>query len=273
MIKLVIIGFSSCICVEWHSVQFLSLCSGQWHLSCFRPFVFDHTVRPLWLFNHHCTFAFFNSRKIKRPNFTHVVRSVEQSVGGDLLAGYHGEVKWGVAGAAVCSCVCSHGRGSHNEYYHISSRLHLSLITPQPSSAWTDIKGSCGILHSCQSITTSGASPTWRKNSASFLPLPLCYDFTKKTHSEGFSGSARITEGTPNHLFSTQNTVCYQPLHRTHAPPIGKGRGTAPDNTMECINGCAAPCLAHNIIYSSVRGEITAAILFWRKKSSWPGNT
>lgn len=115
--------------------------------------------------------------------------------------------------------------------------------------------------------------PDMKKNSASLLPSPLCYDFTKTTHSEGFSGSARIMEGTPNHLFSTQNTVCYQPLHRTHVPPIGKGRGTAPDNTMECINGCAAPCSAHNIIYSSVRGEITAAILFWRKKSSWPGNT
>lgn len=217
-------------------------------------------------------FAYFNSRKIKRLNFTHVVRSVKPSVGGDLLAGYHGEVKWGVAGAAVCSCVCSHGRGSHNEYYHISSRPHLSLITPLPPSAWTDIKGSCGILHSCQSITTSGASPRW-KNSAPLLPSALCNDSTKRTHSEGFSGMAHIVKGTPTSPFSTQNTARYQAPRRTHVSPIGKKRGTAPDNTMECINDCAPPCSAQNIIYSSVRGEITAAILSWRKKISWPGNT
>lgn len=51
------------------------------------------------------------------------------------------------------------GRGSHKEYYHISTRLHLSQITLLPSRPWTNIKTSCGFF--CipvKSITTAGAS-------------------------------------------------------------------------------------------------------------------
>lgn len=52
--------------------------------------------------------------------------------------------------------------------------------------AWTNIKGNRVILHSCQSITTSGDSPPM-KSPAPLIPSAIFNDFPK-THS-GFSGT------------------------------------------------------------------------------------
>lgn len=103
---------------------------------------------------------------------------------------YHGAKKKKIVrcclgdGVVMCWCCspCSRGsRGSHNEYYHISARLHLSQIILLPSRAWANIKGSCVILHSCQSITTSGASPLWWKAQPHSLPQPSLMIFQRHT--------------------------------------------------------------------------------------------
>lgn len=67
----------------------------------------------------------------------------------------------------------SQGRGFHNEYYHISARLHLSQITHcccRLQRLEGNIKGSRVILHSCQNITTSGASPDAEPSTTLSLP-------------------------------------------------------------------------------------------------------
>lgn len=173
--------------------------------------------------------------------------------------------------SCYCRSPCSQNRGSHNEYYHISARLHLSQIILLPSRAWTNIKGNCVILHSCQSITTSGASPPM-KSPSPLVHTAIFNDFPK-THW-GFSGtvhpSLRVKRDTP-----------FLPLHHAHVLSMGKwrvvceSRGTEPEPEISnvCINDSVAGCSAQNIIYSSHWGEITAAILSRRRKISWPGNT
>lgn len=94
----------------------------------------------------------------------------------------------GPALAMVFSCVSC----ILNEYYHISARLHLSQITLLPSRAWTNIKGNSVILHSCQSITTSGASPPHEKKPSPththHPTLTAIFNDFPKTHS-GFCGT------------------------------------------------------------------------------------
>lgn len=175
-------------------------------------------------------------------------------------------------GIFMCRCCspCSQGRGSHNEYYHISARLHLSQIILLPSRAWANIKGCCVILHSCQSITTSGASPLM-KSPAPRAPTAIFNDFPK-THS-GFSGtvhhSGRVKWDTwsilgafwyeQSHSFSS--LYLFSPFMMHMYPPWARGgcesggREPEPQITAMCASVTAWLAAPHKILFTAHTGE------------------
>lgn len=197
---------------------------------------------------------------------------------------YHGKKKkkkkryWGTAWALflffpMCLCHAPHsqGRSSHNEYYHISAKLHLSLIILLPSRTWTNIKGSCGILHSSREHYNLWSFPSSQKALRHTFPQPCFKIFLK--HTQGFvaqgNHSARVKSETdeascdsfgmsilifsPSPFFSLMMHV-YLPWARGGWCESG-GRQPEPEITALCASMRAWLAALHKILFTAHTGE------------------